>query len=309
MRGFVSTGDSISLVALETVAEPEPGSGEAVVAVEGYSLNRGEVLRLTRQGAGAHPGQDVAGRVLRAAADGSGPREGTRVVGHVPAGSWSERVAVPTAALAVLPDAVELEAAAALPMAGLTALRLVRLIGGRLVGRRVLLTGAGGGVGHGFVELASAVGARVTAVTTRSGERLLRLGAAEAVTAIDDASGPYDVIVESIGGQSLTASWQLVSQTGLIVWMGQAGGAPATLDFFSRVGPGVNPTIARFSYWPADEPDGPDLAALVRLVAADRLHPEVGEVASWERTPEMLQRFLERRTRGNVVLLTDGAAV
>jgi NADPH:quinone reductase-like Zn-dependent oxidoreductase len=80
--------------------------------------------------------------------------------------------------VAVLPDAVSFEQAAALPLAGLTALRLLR-IAGSVVGRRVLLTGAFGGVGHYFTELAT--GAEITAVVSspERGAKLLELGAAD----------------------------------------------------------------------------------------------------------------------------------
>src|SRR5690349_13517038 len=81
------------------------------------------------------PGQDVAGVVARAAADGSGPPEGTRVVGIADGGGWSKRVLVPAHRVAPLPDATSFEDAAALPVAGLTALRALREAG-PLLGRR-----------------------------------------------------------------------------------------------------------------------------------------------------------------------------
>ncbi|HET6509008.1 MAG TPA: zinc-binding dehydrogenase [Baekduia sp.] len=302
MYAFTSTGRPERPVVLSRVDDPRPAPGEVLVAVDGYSLNRGEVLRLLRRRRrGDRPGQDVAGRVLSPAGDRLQP--GARVVGHVLAGSWAQRVCVPADQLAVLPDGVELTQAAALPMAGLTALRLVRAIGSRLVGGRVLITGAGGGVGHLFTELAAGVGARITAVTRRVPDRLLALGAERVIAAAQDAAGTYDVIVETVGGATLERAYQLVADDGLIVWMGQAGGEPAGLDFFSRVGAGVNPTIRRFSYWPdATATDADDLAALVRLVATGRLHPEIGVVEDWSATGEVIVRFLGGEVRGNAVL-------
>ncbi|MFX9877847.1 alcohol dehydrogenase, partial [Acinetobacter baumannii] len=82
-----------------------------------------------------------------AAADGSGPPAGARVVALVESGGWAERVAVRSHSLAVLPEGVSFEQAACLPVAGVAALRAVRLLGA-LLGRRVLVSGASGGFGH-----------------------------------------------------------------------------------------------------------------------------------------------------------------
>jgi hypothetical protein len=91
--------------------------------------------------------------VLRQAADGSGPPAGARIVALMDELGWAERAAVRTQRIAVLPDTVSFAAAAALPVAGLTALRTLRH-GAPLLGKRVLITGAAGGVGHLAVQLA-----------------------------------------------------------------------------------------------------------------------------------------------------------
>ena len=101
--------------------DPEPLPNEAIVAVKAFSLNRGEVRALSSKPPGSLTGWDVAGVVERAAADGSGPTEGARVVALITTG-WAQRAAVPTHAMAVLPDEVDFAAAATVPVAGITAL-------------------------------------------------------------------------------------------------------------------------------------------------------------------------------------------
>jgi NADPH:quinone reductase len=160
--GLVRSGRRRPPVEIVEFDDPTPAPNEALVAVEASSLNRGELDLLQLRDDGWRPGQDLAGRVVQAAADGSSPPVGTRVVALVENGAWAEYAAVPAARLAVLPDGVETSTAAALPLAGLTALRTVRLAG-PVLGRELLVLGAGGGVGHLAVQLAVGAGAFVTA--------------------------------------------------------------------------------------------------------------------------------------------------
>jgi NADPH2:quinone reductase len=301
MTAFLPSGDD-ALVALADVDAPAPRDDEALVAVDAYSVNRGEIMLLS-SGRKEPPGKDIAGRVLRAAADGSGPDAGTRVVAHVEAGGWAEQVAVPTSRLAVLPDTVPADVAAALPLAGLTALRLLRAAGG-VAGRRVLLTGASGGVGHYFVELAAAIGAKVTAIasTPARGERLLALGAHSVVTSVKDAEGPFAVAIDSVGGDVFGQALVRLDRGGLMVWYGQASLQPARADFFALFAGPIDVTIRSLVYWTEADRDGEDLATLVDLVAAGRLHPEIGERAAWTDSPRVLAAVRDRRVRGKAVL-------
>ncbi len=284
------------------VGEPDPAADEAVVGVEAYSVNRGETFLLDAPAPGWRPGKDIAGTIVTTAADGSGPPAGTRIVAHVAAAGWAERVAVPTSSLAVLPAGMTGPTAAALPLAGLTALRLLRAAG-PLTGRRLLVTGASGGVGHYLVELATAAGAEVTAVsaTVERGHRLRELGA-RTVTDISAADGWFDVAMESVGGHSFTAARRKVRPDGLVLWFGQASREPVTLDFFDWVQGTAGARITQFHYLDGGHNDGADLATLVRLVEHGRLHPELGTVQPWTHTPQVVDDIRARRVRGKAVL-------
>ncbi|MFE2560749.1 zinc-binding dehydrogenase [Streptomyces sp. NPDC059352] len=305
MQRLIPTGDAARPVAFAEVPEPVLEPGEALIKVEAFAPNRGETFLLEHPRPGLLPGKDVAGLVVQAAADGSGPGIGTRVVGHPAQGGWAEYAAVPTHSLVALPDGIDSVRAAALPLAGITALRLLRTAGS-LAGRRVLLTGASGGVGHYVTELAVGAGADVTAVTAtpERGERLAELGA-RVVHEIAAAQGPFDVALESTGGPDLTLALSKVRPGGTLVWFGQAGRAPVTLDFFQLLGGPERVTIRHFHY--AGAPYAPDLTALVRLVEQGRLHPEIGRTTGWDRTADTLVDLRERRIRGKAVLLTGGA--
>jgi NADPH:quinone reductase-like Zn-dependent oxidoreductase len=309
MKALIATGRTVLADSLDfaDLPEPEPQADEAVVAVEAFSVNRGEALFLTgAYGSAAEkgwrPGQDIAGVVVRAAADGSGPAVGTRVVGHPEGTGWAEQVAVPTAKLATLPDGLPATTASALPLAGLTALRLVRAAGD-VLGRRVLVTAAAGGVGFHLTELLAGAGAEIVAVTSNDSRaaRLKELGAAHVVKRAADAEGHFDVVFESVGGQEFADAVGKSAPGATVLWYGQAGLRAPTLDFFSLMT--VTPlTIKHFPHWISPFTDGQDIATLVRLVAEGRLHPEIGRVAEWSDTPQAIVDVYERRVQGNAVL-------
>ncbi|TCO38986.1 uncharacterized protein (TIGR02246 family) [Kribbella antiqua] len=283
-------------VALAEVKEP---AGDLLIEVAAFSINRGETFQLEQPREGWRPGKDIAGRVIESTDDDL--PIGSRIVAHLPHSGWAERVTAPATQVAVLPDNISFTQAAALPLAGLTALRLLRTAGS-VIGRRILLTGASGGVGHYFTELAAAAGASVTAVVSSParGDRLLELGAETLVYDVSDARGPFDLVLESVGGASLPIALSKLVAGGQLIWFGEASRQPVELDFFSLFDGPENAIIKHFHY--TDGRDDQDLATLVRLVASGRLHPEIGRVEDWSQTAAVLDDLRNRRIRGNAVL-------
>jgi NADPH:quinone reductase len=291
-------------VALREVSEPEPSAEEAVIDVHASSLNRGELALLAARPDGWRPGQDIAGVVAQPAASGEGPPAGARVVGLVESAGWSQRVAVSVARLARLDDAVSFESAATLGLAGRTALNTVRLAG-PLLGRRVLVQGAAGGVGHLAVQLAACAGGRVTAQVhgpARTTE-LIDMGAEHVVTGDQLETAAFDVVLDGVGGASLRTAIDAIRPDGTIVLYGATDPAPATLTLLDFIGHEGARILTYFSYASGDEANvGADLAALAGLVARGQLRPIVGAVIDWHRADRALTALAAGQVAGKAVL-------
>jgi NADPH:quinone reductase-like Zn-dependent oxidoreductase len=302
MLAVVNTPGGAAPVAIREMAEPEPAANEALVAVHTFSLNRGEMRLFQVRHEGWRPGQDIAGAVVQQAADGSGLPAGTRVVCLTDWEGWAERAAVPSHRMAALPENVSFADAASLPVAGLTALRTLRH-GAALLGKRVLITGAAGGVGNLAVQLAVRSGARVTAVVG-SAERakvLDGLGAAEIVTGIGEAQGRFELILEAAGGASLTAAMARIEAKGVVVIYGNSSGEPTPLNF-RDFAEHQNARLQGFHYFTCEpeEKFGPDLALLVSLVADGSLKPRIIE-HDWHDIAAAGARLIGRDMAGKAV--------
>ncbi len=288
------------------VAAPQPQPNEAVVTVKAISLNRGEVRRAGVAAVGWRPGWDLAGTIAIAAADGSGPAVGTRVVGFVAEGAWAEQVGVPTHALATLPDAVSFSAAATLPVAGLTAYHVLAK-GGSLLGRRVLVTAASGGVGLYLVQLAKLAGAEVTAHLRQATytDLLTSLGADQVAIGSDlsQASGYYDLIADSVGGPLLGDALGRLNRDGILVSFGTTAGREVTFNAGNFYGGGPR-TLYGFILFQElrIEPASVGLERLVRFLAAGQLKPHIGYTGAWTEIATVAHALSERQFVGKAVL-------
>jgi NADPH:quinone reductase len=306
MLALVNTPGGPTPVELREVAEPQPAPNEALVGVRAFSLNRGELRLFQIRPEGWRPGQDISGVVLEQAADGSGPEAGTRVVALTDNAGWAERAAVPARRMAALADNVRFEEAAALPVAGLTALRSLRH-GAPLLGKRVLITGAAGGVGHMAVQIAARSGARVTAVVGGPERGRHIRGAVEIVDGIDRAEGRFSLILESAGGPSLADAVARIEARGTIVIFGNSSGEPTSLSF-RDFAEHPNARIQSFSYFTSEPEDrfAPDLALLAALVGDGSLKPVLAE-HSWRDLAKVGPELRDRHIAGKAVFRIDQA--
>ena len=299
MQALIVDPEAPGGLRLGEAADPEPRADQVLVAVRHITLNYGDVNGARIRPAGFVPGWDASGTVVAAAANGDGPPEGARVVTTAGTqGGWAERRAVDLDELAVVPDEIDLAEAAALPVAGVTALRALRRPG-PLLGRRVLVTGASGGVGRFAVQLAALGGAHVIASvgSVARGEGLPELGADDVAVGLDGVATPLDVVIDSVGGQQLVEAFGLLGEGGVIQGIGWTSGQEAVFPPYSTVG--MRRSIEAFTKGPSS---GPDIDYLLSLMRAGRLRVDVGWRGSWTRVAEAADALFGRRIAGKAVL-------
>jgi NADPH:quinone reductase len=292
-------------LAIREVESPTALPNEAIAKVASFSLNRGEIRRSQSAEAGWQPGWDFAGTVEVIAKDGSGFPVGTRIVGFLPAGAWAEQVAVPTNAIAALPDSVEFNTAATLPVAGLTALLALER-GGLLLDRSVLITGASGGVGYFACQLAAQAGAIVTAQVRRPELVEFVKGAKAHQVIVGKDFGqyaPYDLALDSVGGEVLPAVLEHLALDGTCVTFGATAGSDIAFNaskFYGKGGLSLYGFILFHELTKQSAAVG--LARLVKLVANGSLVPHIDLEAPWSEIAQVAQQLTDRRFLGKAVL-------
>jgi len=317
MQAIVIDPQSPQRVGFRTVEPPVPGPSDVLVRVNAISVNRGEVVYRVHGEAGTRLGWDLAGVVEQPAADGSGPARGARVVGLLRSGAWAEQAAVPVSALAELEPSVTFAQAAALPTAGLTALAAIGP-GGSLIARPVLVTGASGGLGLITCRLAALAGAQVVGQVRQPRlAPLVHEAGADHVVADENVAaagpfGPYDLIVEQLGGQALAEAMTQLAPGGICVSAGVSIGpegylVPVDMARMRRA-PGAGLRILNLYHELEREPASRGLQRLVRLAGAGKLTPHLGVEADWREISEVAQALLDRRFPGKAVLHISGEA-
>lgn len=304
---YHSHGDSGVLVH-EDADRPVAAEGQVVLQVAGTAFNlldaaiRAGIMRDTFAGSFPHtPNLDVSGVITEVGPEVDGWRVGDAVIGMLPAtgpGAAAEYVSAPAAVLARAPQTVELADAAALPVVGLTAWQALFEVAGLQPGQRILINGAGGGVGGYAVQLARRAGAAVTAVAgPRSAERVRSRGAERVV---DHTAGP---IGETLAGERFDVVLHLVrtspEETAGLIGLVADGGA-----FVSTTTPGPDQaergvrTLRVFV-----RPDPAQLAELVALVDAGELVIDVAERRSLTELSDVHDRGVAGTLGGKTILV------
>jgi NADPH:quinone reductase-like Zn-dependent oxidoreductase len=226
------------------------------------------------------------------------------VVGLVNVGSWAQLAAISTRVLAPIPDGVSDAQAATLPTAGLTALRALEVVG-LVLAKRVLITGATGGVGRIAIQLARESGAHVTALVRHaavSRELLRGLGAREVV---EHPAGEFDLIIDGVGGATFALAIEHVAPHGAVVNLA-TGADGETVTFraarFDRAHGATIYTLDLLDQLASRAGGASDLTRLCTLTSEGRLDGQVELERSWREAATALDALLHRHIGGKAVL-------
>ncbi len=315
---------SPDVLQLKTIEKPTPEADEVLVKVHATALNKADWLMLTgspfivRLSTGSvrkpkHPilGSDVAGTVEAVGTGVTRFKPGDAVYGDLSAGSrggFAEYVAAPAAALAAKPAKISFEQAAAVPMAGVTALQALRDKAQLQAGETVLINGASGGVGMFALQLAKAFGAEVTAVcSTRNLNMARTLGADHTIDYTQENftrnGRRYDVIIAANGYHPLRDYRRALNPNGRYVMVGgtmrQIFEAMLLGSLFSVRGSAKMLSLAA-------KPNTNDLAFLSEMLEAGKLMPVIDRCYPLRELPAAMRYLGETHPRGKVVISIAG---
>ncbi|KRE82372.1 NADPH:quinone reductase [Arthrobacter sp. Soil764] len=311
---------SADVLELRDIARPEPADGEVLIRVRAAGVDQGVwhlmtglpyLVRLFGYGL-KKPKVPVRGREVAGVVGAVGPgvarfSPGDEVFGTCE-GSFAEYVCAKDDKVARKPSHLTFEEAAASPISGVTALQAVRDAGQVTVGQKVLILGAGGGVGSFAVQLAKAFGAEVTGVCSTGKVELVRSLGADAVvdytkTYIAGAGKVYDLILDAAGNRPLSFLRRLLVRKGTLVIIGGEGGSKLTGGFERSL---VAPLISLFSGRKfkglVAKETHLDLEALASLMEAGSVKPAVDKAFPLAEAPAAVRYLHEGRARGKVVL-------
>lgn len=253
-------------------------------------------------------GRDVAGRAQAVGARVTGFRPGDEVMGIVE-GSFAELAIGRLDKLVPKPVRLTFEQAAAAPISGLTALQAIRDVGEVRPGQRVLVIGAGGGVGTLTVQVAKAFGAQVTGVCSTSKVDLVRsIGADEVIdyTREDfpDGTRRWDLIVDTAGRRPLSVLRRALSPRGTLVIVGGEGGGRWTGGFFRQIlrAPLLSLFTAQRLRPVVSKEKREDLQAVAELIETGTVTPVIDRTYPLIEAPEAIRYLEQGHSRGKVVI-------
>jgi NADPH:quinone reductase-like Zn-dependent oxidoreductase len=327
MRAVVHTqyGEQGVLV-LGEIPRPIPGAEDVLVQVHAAGVSVADhhivtgkpyLIRLSPFGGlprpkNRVPGSALAGRVAAVGAKVTAYKPGDEVYGQSTAGAFAEYMVIPANQLALKPQKLSFEEAAAVPWA-LTALQGLRDAGGLKPGQKVLINGASGGVGTWAVQIAKAFGAEVTAVcSSRNVERVRALGADEVVdyTTHDFTTGGarFDVMLDLVDNRSLSDCRSVLKRNG--VYVPCSGGGGDWVGPLLRIVGGLLVflfTSQRYKMF-VMTPNRDDLVVLNELVEAGKARPVIERCYALTEVAEALTRVGEQHAQGQTVLhIADNA--
>jgi NADPH:quinone reductase-like Zn-dependent oxidoreductase len=320
MKAVVRDGyGSVEVLRLGEVDKPVAGEGEVLVRVQAAGLDQGVwhlmagmpyVMRLAGFGLRApkNPllGYDVAGHVEEVGSNVDRFRPGDEVFGTC-RGSFAEYASTRADWLVSKPDSVSFVEAAAVPISGYAALQAVRRHGGIRAGNRVLIIGAGGGVGTFAVQIAKADGAEVTGVASTGKIELVRsIGADHVIdyTREDFADGRtrYDVILDIAGNRPLSQLRRALTPRGTLVIVG-AEDAGNWLGIRRQLrAAALSPFIRQKLGFFISKERSEDLEELRKLLETGAIQPRVDRTFPLDEVPQAIRYLRDGHARGKVVI-------